>query len=119
MGFWEIPAVWGSRVPKEMWVPLESKASRDHRVRRVSGATRAWRDPKERWVLVGTKAWWAPLVLLGHQVRKVHGGPQAELGRRVTWAARVFQDRRGQQAQKEQLVPQASTARTEPQAHLA
>lgn len=77
-----------------MWVPLESKASLDHRVPRASGATRAWRDPKERWVLVGTKAWWAPLVLPGHPVRKVHGGHRAERGRRAMWVAKVSEDLR-------------------------
>lgn len=94
MGFWEIPAAWGRRVPKEKWVPLESKASLDRRVPRASGATQAWRDPKERRVLVDTKAWWAPLAPLGHQVRKVHGDHQAKLGRRATWAAKVFEDPR-------------------------
>lgn len=94
MGFWEIPAAWGRRVPKEMWVLLESKASLDRRVLRESGATRAWRGPKEKRVLVGTKAWWAPLAPRGHEVRKVHGGHQAELGRRATWAAKVFEDPR-------------------------
>lgn len=75
-------------------MPLESKASLDHRVPRVSGATQAWRDPKEKWVLVGTKAWWAPLAPLGHRVRKVRGGHQAELGRRAMWAVKVFEDPR-------------------------
>ena len=77
-----------------MWVPLESKAFPDRRVPRVSGATQAWQDPKEKWVLKDTKAWWAPSALPGHQARKVRGGHQAELGRRVTWAAKVFEDPR-------------------------
>lgn len=95
MGFWGTLAARGSRVPKAMWVPLESKASPDHRVPRASGATQEWQDPRERWVLKGIKAWWAPLALLGHRVRKVRGDHQADLGRRETWAAKVFEDPRG------------------------
>lgn len=75
-------------------MPLESKASLDHQVPRASGATQAWQDPKERWVLTGTKAWWALLALLGLRVRKVPGDHQAELGGRVMWAAKVFEDPR-------------------------
>lgn len=84
-----------SRVPREMWVPLESKASLDHRVPRGLGATQEWQDLREKRVFVGIKAWWAPLVLLGHRVRKVQEGHQAELGRRVMWVAKVLQDPRG------------------------
>lgn len=118
-GFWVILAARGSRVPREMWVPLESKASLDHRVPRASGATRAWQGPRERRALMDIKAWWAPSVPLGPRVRKVLGDRQAELGRRATWAAQVFVDPRGSQARREQRVPQASTARTGPQARLA
>lgn len=114
-----ILAAGGSRVPREMWVPLESKASLDHRVPRASGATQAWQGPRERWALMDIKAWWAPSVPLGPRVRKVLGDHQAELGRRATWAAQVFVDPRGSQARREQRVPQASTARTGPQARLA
>lgn len=77
-----------------MWVPLESKASLDHRVPRVSGATQAWQDPKERRALRGTKAWWAPSAQPGHLVRKVHGDHRAELERRVMWGAKEFEDPR-------------------------
>lgn len=77
-----------------MWVPLESKASLDHRVPRASGATQAWRDPKERRALRGTKAWWAPSALPGHLVRKVRGDHRAELERRVMWGAKEFEDPR-------------------------
>ena len=51
--------------------------------------------PKERWVLVDIKAWWAPLELLGHWVKKVQGGHQAELVRRGMWGAKVPEDPRG------------------------
>lgn len=73
---------------------LESKASLDHRVPRVPGAIQAWRGPKERRVLVGTKAWWALLAPLGLRVRKVLEGHQAELARKATWEAKVFEDPR-------------------------
>lgn len=82
-------AARASQVPKEMWVPLENKASLDHRGPRASGATQEWQDPRERWVLMGIKAWWALLVLLDHRVRKVQRGPQADPGRRVTRAAKA------------------------------
>lgn len=74
-----------------MWVLPESKASLDHRVPRVPGATQAWRGPKERRVLVGTKAWWALLAPLGLRARKVREGHQAELGRKATWEAKEFE----------------------------
>lgn len=85
----------GSRAPREMWVPLENKAFPDHRVPRAPGATQAWQDLRERWVLVGTKAWWAPSGLLGHREKKAPGGHQAELVRRGMWAAKVSEDPRG------------------------
>lgn len=77
-----------------MWVLPESKASLGRRVPRGPGATQAWWDPKERRVLVGTKAWWALLAPLGHRVRKGPVGHQDELGKRVMWEAKVFEDPR-------------------------
>lgn len=109
----------GSRAPREMWVPLESKASLDHRVPRASGATQVWQDLRERRVLMDIKAWWAPLGLLGHRVKKVQGGHQAKLVRRGMWGAKVPEDPRGYQAQREQRVLQALTARTGHRAYLA
>lgn len=85
----------GSQAPREMWVPLESKASLDHRVPRASGATQAWQDLRGRWVLVAIKAWWAQSELLGHRVKKAQGGHQAELVRRGMWGAKVSEDPRG------------------------
>lgn len=85
----------GSRAPREMWVPLENKVSLDHRVPKASGATQAWQDPRERWVLVDIKAWWAPLGLLGHRVKRAQGGHQAERVRRGMWGAKVPEDPRG------------------------
>lgn len=85
----------GSRAPREMWVPLENKASLDHRVPKASGATQAWQDLRGRWVLVDIKAWWAPSGLLGHRVKRVQGGHLAEPVRRGMWGAKVPEDPRG------------------------